>query len=153
MTAFQAQGPRGRRHLTAVVRQSFLDDRALGLFGEHSKGHARLIQARALRRAAHAHGALDVFTGDGVVGVRITSRSIRLRSSRTLPGKGWRVSALIAEAVRVMPGRALALRALSKKCSASFGMSSRRARSGGSSSGTTFRRSYRSARNRPFALA
>ena len=69
-----------------------------------------------------------------------TSRSTTLASSRTLPGQACSISASQHGGGKRACVQAVAARRARAKCSASSGMSSRRSRSGGSASGTTFRR-------------
>ena len=72
--------------------------------------------------------------------VRMAARSITFRSSRTLPGQGWRWSASIVRRgtwVILLPMRR---QAPSRKTQTRAGMSSARSRSGGTRIGKTLRR-------------
>ena len=47
MASLEIERARGRRHLTAVVRERLLEDRALGLLDEHAERNARPVEPGA----------------------------------------------------------------------------------------------------------
>ncbi len=84
---------------------------------------------------------------------RITSRSISLRSSRTLPGHEYAARMASASSEMGFTFIPFSRQASSTNAAVSSGTSSARSRSGGARRGTTFSRKYRSSRNSPAATA
>ena len=73
-------------------------------------------------------------------GVMMTSRSTMLRSSRTLPGQSYTMKEPIASPESVFERFPYSAENVLRKCSTRSGMSSRRRRRGGTSTGMTFSR-------------